>query len=410
MSEFTPNWKSKTTRNRLNKIESFAEDFFDYKVTRRCHSGKLNIHFGQSTPGHDLSVYMKDLLLVAVGNYYVGDKSYEYYFSWNNLLWAFIQSGLVTEEYAKEITGLSSIKRRTYKNSLSICLSVFQSDEKQAKMFFDLRFFEVYNQHLLTENAEYTEDAFTGRMKADFQNKSKVIKARYFSKWWDADAEACSYTLIHQHYINTVLPWWGTHNVLELKVMPLMYKEKNLIRNHFSKELGVSVEIVKEVLAAIMFDCKLVNNPFSGVYKILKENHHPDIPDFFKRAESSVLLQGLIRELRNIWPKLMIYWNRQRPEGAARGRKIFRTRDIIDYKTGEILKKGRFRPSSFRAAIYFELEKKMLSAIRLNFNQPVIHLMHDGFFCKHKPDIQEIKDRVLAETGFDVNFSLKQYD
>lgn len=407
--EFIPNWASKTTRNRLVKIESFAEDFFDYKVTRRCPAGMLNIHFGQSTPGHDLSIYMKELLLTRVGNYVVGEKAAEYYFSWNNLLWAFIQAGLVTEEQAREITGLSNIKKRIYKNSISICLSVFETDEKQAKMFFDLRFFEVYNQHLLVENAEYTEDAFTGRMKADFQNKSKVIKARYFKNWWDVDAEACSFTLIHQHLINNVLPWWGTSNdvVIDYKVLPLMYQEKELIRNHFSKEWEVPVSVVKEILASVMFDCKLVRNSFSGVWKILQKNHlNPD--DFFDRAEKSVLLQSLIKELRNAWPKLMVYWNRNRPEGALRGRQLFRTKDKLD-ENGNVIKKGRFRPASFRAAIYFELERKMLSAIRLNFNQPVIHLMHDGFFCKHKPDIQEIKDRVLAHTGFDVNFSLVQY-
>ena len=401
MSNYTPNWASKTVRNKLTKLEHFANAYFEYTQVRPIHSKLITSDFGNQSPGHDLSIYFKELLLIRSGNYIPGSKSFDYMFSWNNLLWAFIQAGVITEDQVKLVIGEKLFPlERTESSSRSLCLTVFQK-EKLAKQYFDYRWFAEYNSHMLGENVEYIEDKITTRLKADFQNKAKVIKAKFFAGFWDVDADAAGYTLIHQHFINNVLPWWGK-TVLSFNTIEQVYKNKNQVRAQLSQDLGIPVPVVKEVLATILFDCKLVANPFSGVWNIMLENGiNPD--EFFAKAKSNQFLKNLISELRLMWPRCMSYWNNQ---NGKSGRRIFRT-ERVDQETGEI--KYRFKPSRFRARIYFELERKMLDVIRKEMDGKLCHLMHDGFFCQEKPDMDKIKLRIKEETSFDVTFSMKQY-
>ena len=401
MTNYTPNWTSKTVRNKLTKLELFASAYFEYTQVRPIHSKLITKDFGNQSPGHDLSIFFKELLLKREGNYIPGSKSFDYMFSWNNLLWAFLQAGIITEDHVKEIIGDKILPiERIELESVSLCLTVFQR-EKLCKHYFDYRWFAEYNSNMLGENVEYVEDKMTTRLKADFQNKAKVIKAKFFTGFWDVDADACGYTLIHQHFIKNVLPWWGPTN-LEYKVIPLVYQQKTKFRKYLSTELGIPVPVVKEILAVILFDCKLVNNRFSGVYNILLENGiEPD--EFFDKAKKCVILKQLISELRLMWPRCMSYWNNQ---NGKSGRRQF-VKESVNKETGEVTR--RFKPSRFRARIYFELERKMLNIIRREMEGKVCHLMHDGFFSKDKPDMDLIKSRIKEEMSFDVTFSMKQY-
>lgn len=402
MTTYTPNWDKKPIRNKLLKLECFAERYFSYSEVRTLHSiNDIQKKFGNQSPGHDLSIYLKELLLVRTGSYTPGSNSFRYMFSWTNLLWAFLESGIVTREQVKEIIEEKYIpSAKTSYVNLSLCLTVFQTEAK-CKEFFDYRFFTEYNENMLYSNVEYGIDDFTGRWTADFQNTSKRIKAKFFAGYFDTDADAAAYTFVHQHYLVNVLPWWGK-SAVEYKVIPLVYKDKTKFRNYLSKELGVSVDIVKLVLAAIMFDCKLVNNPFSGVYKILVK-HDIDTHDFFKRAEACVILKELLKELRGMWAKCMSYWNNTNPKS---GRKIFRS-EKTNKETGLVT--SRFKPSRFRSKIYYELERKIMDIVRKEMSGKLCHLMHDGFISKEKPDLNKIKLRIKEELNFNISFTMKEY-
>lgn len=398
---YQPNWDNKPVKNKLIKLEIFAQEYFSYQDARQLHSIKdIQKKFGNQSPGHDLSIYFKELLLIRQGNYIPNEHSYKYMFSWSNLLWAFIKSGLVTEDEVSQVIEKSLIptERTTY--SVSLCLTVYQREAK-CKEFFDYRFFTEYNMGMLEHNVPYNVDEFTGRHLADFQNTSKRIKSKFFAGYWDTDLDAASYTLIHQHYVNTVLPWWGSTG-FEIKVVPLVYQQKNKVRKHFSQELNIPLDLVKQVLACIMFDCKLVNNRFNGVYKLLTR-HGIDTQDFFERAKNSVLLTALIKELRHIWARCMSYWNNTNEKS---GRQTFRS-EWTDKETGEI--KSRFKPSRFRAKIYFELEKKVMDIVRDEMRGKLCHLMHDGFISKEQPDVELLKKRIKSELSFEVSFTSKTY-
>lgn len=393
--KFAPNWASKNTRNRLLNVEKFANDYFFRLQPRRIKEDEeRRPYFGQIQ--NKLSAYFIDSLLFVTDAHVKNLRSTEYHFSWNNLLWSFLQSGLVTEQEVEEVIGKKYLPIKRTEKRESLCLLVFPED-RRAKYFFDLRFFTANNPHLLTENAEYVEDESTTRLLSPFQNKPKSIKARFFAGWWDCDINACAYTLLHQHLINTVLPWWGKHD-LEFKVLPLAYTNRDLFRQTLADQLNLDVPTVKEILATIMFDCKLSNNPFSGINKMLvKKGYNPD--EFHLLAKDCVLLQGLIAELRKAWPKLMSYWQNSNDKSA---RKIYYS-ESINKETGEIRK--RFKVASFRARIYFELERKVMNVIRNQYQGKVCHLMHDGFITQEEPDLDLIQSLIEQETGFKVQFS-----
>ena len=396
---YSPKWTSKTTRDALIKFEKFGEEYFQCSQTRRLHSKKdIELYLGNTRSG--LPKFLKDLILIPLPDtqYIVGKQSKEYLFSWNNLLWCFIQANMTEENKAQEITTLSSIRRQVL-STLSLCCKTFQT-EKKAKLYFDLRFFEVYNSNLLFENAEYIEDISTTRLLAAFQNKAKVIKARFFKSHYDVDADACAYSMTHQHLVNFVDPHFGIDRTYP--TYESIYKNKKEVRQHLSEELQVSVEIVKEILASILFSANLYHNPFSGVHKILVDNWINPYP-FYQRVKNCALIQNLIKELKDAWPRMFEYWDFN---NKKKGKEIFRT-EKIDKSTGEI--KFRFASSKFRARIYFELERKMLNVIRSEIKQEVLHLMHDGFICKIKPDLDQLQAAIKKALNMNITFSIKQF-
>lgn len=397
--KYEPKWGSKNVTKRLKIIEQFAIYEFSQNDKRRIHKNRLVEGFGQQRENKPLNKYLRDLILKKTDLHLMGVESSEYRISWTNLLWAFNQQGLTSTEKVsklmeKEIAIKNSVTPAAYVDTFS------KQEEKEAKDFFDLSDLIENHSNLLTENAEYVEDEVTTRLKSHHQNKSRAVRSMFWSGWYDYDVDACAYTLIHQHLINNVLPWWGKVD-FEFKVLPLTYQRKAEFRQGLANELGVTVDQVKEVLSSVLFNARLDKNPFSGVYKMLKENE-VDVDSFYSKAKKSVVLNRLIEELRFAWPKLMTYWTNQNDKS---GRKKFAD-ERINQETGEITR--RFRPTRFRACIYFELERKVLDSIRNYMSGKVCHLMHDGFFTPEKIDLEKLRNQIEQETGFKVSLKESQ--
>lgn len=406
---FTPNWESKTTRNRLLAIESYAQSRFFKLEPIRIHRNELAKAFGQAQ--NPLSKFFQENLLQKTSEPIAGVRFTEHYFSWSNLLWSFLQAGLVTSEEVgqvidkkfipssmKEINKekISSSRKRSGFESLSVL--VF-SDDIKAKEFFDNRFF--LNSNLLNQNAEYKEDETTSRLLSDFQRKPKKVVAQFFAGWWNVDVNACFYTLFHQHMINNVLPWWGKTNDT-YPAIEAAYKHKDKFRQIIADDLGVDLDSAKMILAALAFGCKWVNTHHSNINKnLLKAGYDPH--EVYPRFKSSKLAQALLADLRRAWPKAMSYWQNQNGKSA---RKIYFV-EVTSKKTGEITK--RFKPASFRSRIYFELERKVLDVSRDFHSGSICHLMHDGFITKSKPDLDRLVSVIKERTGFNVTFSCEQY-
>jgi hypothetical protein len=260
----------------------------------------------------------------------------------------------------------------------------------------------------------YDEPEPGNRLFAPFQNISKQVRVEYFKEWHDYDIEAAAYSLVHQHYLTQVLPWWNSSPELRkpktdrLITIQKVYQEKSRIRNHLAKELGVSTDMVKLMLQIILFKANFFLNPKSSFYDTLQKNGY-DPYAFYAIANKSPLLQQLIAEVRLLWPPVMTYWNFTHDK---RGRKKF-VSETIDKSTGEI--KTRYKSGSFRANIYFELERRVLDVANdyliyiEHQDLSDIRLIHDGFFCKNAIDKDELEHYVFCKTGYQVKYSYEQF-
>ena len=394
MNEFEPNWHSKTTRNRLRNIMYFAEDYFCWNdSTRRAHAHVLKKGFGQ--PQHALSKYFKENILFKTDNYLPKVQSYEYQFSWLNLMYYMNKSGLVTDEEVK-LAGIENLHKRESGKPVSLCLSVFQNELK-AKTFFDAWSLDTNWPELKFQNAEYVIDEFTLRRGHSFQNKSRQARALFWDGWYDYDVEACSYTLIHQHLINTVVPWWGKTN-MTYTAIEQVYKNKKEVRSKLMAAHGLTEDVVKMLLSTILFNAKLVNHSKTGFYKALVK---ADLPasEIIEDLKSDKFIIQLIEELRDCWHKLFVYWNRTNGKSC---RKIFR-QEFISKETGEI--KSKFNPARMRSRIYFELERQVSNCFDEFMTGKIYHLMHDGFFTPHQIDKSGLVKLIKDRTGFKVNIS-----
>jgi len=408
--DFQPKWQSKTTKNRLLAIEQYAHSRFYGLEPLRIHRKHIAKGFGQAQ--NKLSKFFIDHLLQKTSEPIASVRPTEYHFSWSNLLFSFIQAGIVTSQEVGQIinpkyipVSLKDINKykvkvhaegKNVKESLSVL--VFQDDIK-AKLFFDHRFFLISN--LRDENAQYVEDKTTGRLISPFQQKPREVKAKYFAGMWDIDVEACFYTVFHQHMMNTVLPWWGkTDN--KYPIMEMAYKQKASFRQTIANDLGVDVNAAKMILASLAFSCGWAFNHHSGINKSLIKSRF-DPTEVYVKFKESKLLQGLIVELRKAWPKAMAYWNNHNDKI---GRKIYFV-EFISKHTGEV--RRRFKPASFRAKIYFELERKVLDAMRCLYKDEICHLMHDGVIVKDEPNLDLISLEIKLKTGFNVKLSSDKF-
>ena len=377
------NLSDKTTVKRLLHIEDWALKFF-YGASRQIHSSKFPEIFGNMT--REIPKYLRDNLLIKNKSvlYKVGANSYEYTFNWNNLARLFADANIIINDGYELFDEPESFKQH--------------KDMEKARDLFGLRHLQRTNEIKL-KTVPYTECETTGRLLAPFQNVSKRLRHEYYADWYDYDIKSASYSLLWQHFNNNVLPWWGSASRIDYKVFPLISQERDKIRAHFSKVLHVSVPMVKEILAAILFDAKLSRSPYSGVFKLLVRNEI-DTDLFYARAEADPIMRQLIIEIRNMWPKMMVYWRNNHVSGEAKRRY---TREKVDTETGEI--KRRFRSAAFRSGIYFELERQVLNVVRAHLKGEAHRLIHDGMFSKKPVNIEQLQNEIFETTGFKVQYS-----
>ena len=396
MSQEQPNWASSKIKDRLIKIRDMALHEFAYTNEREIHSKNiLEPAFGQQQ--NKWSKYFYDLLLTDVNKQYKADLQCKVRkFSWANLLWAFDQAGLTSaEEVAIKLGDNKVLIQKVDNEVITLCL--LQPEEKRAKDFFDLVDLCENHRHLHTENNTYKEDETTTRLIADHQHKSKLVRSIFWPGWHDYDIDAASYCAIHQEALLKNLIQEG-----QFKFIEMAYRDKANFRNRLAQELDISLDAVKVILAALIFNVKFNKNPYSQMCKKLRKLKI-NIRRLYSKVDGCELLQNLIADLDGIWPILMEDWEKT---NGMKGRDFFRkmTKNV-NRETGEI--KTRYSAAKFRACIYFRIERKILDSIRKFMSGKVCHLMHDGFFTPEKINPLELESHINEDIKFNVKISSK---
>lgn len=394
-SQEQPNWQSSKIKSRIIKIRDMALHEFAYVNEREIHSDILTEAFGQQQ--NKWSKFFFDSLLTDVDKHYKpGVQSKVRKFSWNTLLYYFSQAGLTSAEEVAIKLGEKKVELQKVSNEV-ITLCLLQPEEKRAKDFFDLMDLCDNHRNLQQENNEYTEDVTTTRLLAHHQHRSKLVRSIFWAGWSDYDIDAASYCGLHQEALVKGLVKDG-----DFKFIEAAYRDKANFRNHLAQDLNISVDAVKVILAALIFNIKFSKNPYSQMCKKLRKLK-VNTSVLYSKVDGCELLQNLIKDLENFWPLLMTDWEKT---NGKLGRDVFRKLSKkVNKETGEI--PSRYSAAKFRACIYFRIERKMLNSIRKFMSGKVCHLMHDGFFTPDPIDMEKLRNHIKQDISFNVSISEK---
>lgn len=398
---YTPKWGSKNVTKKIESIINFGFHWFS-TYTRQSPGDKAIRegfgHIGKSKTNPNknaLNRYMRELVLTQTQLPEIGVRKAEFKFSWLKLLWAMEQNGMEIPVKVKDILTEESKQAVSVESEAVKACTFSHKEEKLAKDVIDLMDLQQNYTHLLTENAEYKVQNFTDRLESAHQTKTKVARSRFWAGWYDYDVEACSYTLLYQKLMRV------TQDEHKFTTIKRAFNDKHNFRNNLSEELEIDVDMVKEILATLLFKPDLTPFKETAIWKMLvDQDYNPKY--FFRKANRCSTLLQLVAELKLMWPLLMEDWAKTNNEDPH---KRFRTKDEIDEETGEVIKFGRYKATKFRSRIYFELERQVLDSIRKFMSGKVCHLMHDGFFTPQPIDTEKLRIQIEQDTGYKVNIS-----
>jgi len=393
IATYHPNFTNPIVKRRLLKIEDRAISYYKNLSEIELHHDEIAEIFGARK--NKLSGYLVGKLLTRHGQYIPGERSFHYTFSWTEFLRLNHRSCLISDKDLLE-----------FHIPLSILSSsrITSTHDKEIKHLFELRWARRNLKELLTRNARYKVCKSTKRLTSPWQNLSKHVRKIFFNGWWDYDIKSAAYTLVWQKFINEVLPWWGTSRT-KYEVLPRISENPDEMRQLLANELNVSVPVMKQLLAALLFGTNWVfNNPEAGAFKIIKNNTNLNPYDIHELALKSELIIKLKAEIKDMWKKHITYWNNQNNKV---GKYIFRTKKKSPLST------TRSRPSSHRANIYFEIEKQVrdviIDHIKHELEIKLLHVIHDGFLLKDKlVDIAKLLQVIQDKLGYKIKLSEEQ--
>jgi len=218
------------------------------------------------------------------------------------------------------------------------------------------------------------EQCSTGRIfdSLHIQGLNRSLRKVVFTGMYDYDIANCHFTLMHQ-----IVGKQG----IALPHIKYYLQNKSLVRNLLAKDLGASIDMVKDALIALAFGAKLSGYSETALCKIFQADtaplfiKHPLVKNLYKDIQiaSRVIIKGAKNPKGRIVNEL----------GLAYG------------------KKGGSRSSQL-AHILQGVEASILHAVIKRLGDSVVLAMHDGWICKEDRDVKELEEWIWLDTGYAV--------
>ncbi len=229
----------------------------------------------------------------------------------------------------------------------------------------------------------YTE-ASTGRYTAKgavLQGYHKSVRYAALGGCYEYDLEAA-----HQNILIQLLDRQSV-NFPELDVLREYVANKQIIRIRLSKELGISVDVVKEIISALTYGAQLNRSPQQSLYKSC---------DGDKELLDKVVSHLWLKDLREVFKLAHKY--------------LITDEDNIVNAVGIKYSKEDGNDSSELAHILQGYERLVLDVIIEHSNREDIALLiHDCVTFYNKQSKDELSRIVKIETGLELEFSEEEY-
>ena len=360
---YTPNFSDPRVQRRIKRAIGFASGTISASRPQAWSTRYIDQWFGSQR--NELSRYLRQQLLIVANNHWNKDTGQ-------------------CKEYLLNQSGVDGLCDAIGVNT--------QSDNTQLyPIVVDLVQSE-YSTELASGCFEYNDQS--SRLWHPLQNFRREVKRDVLDTAgyrYHYDIECCAMTLIHQY--SQQIPevvinnrWQQGPMDLYLFALRDYLRDRHAARQRIALEADITPETVKRMVNALLAGAKLSTNSKTEIYQMLGG----DIARIRFLQQHEYLTQ-LRDDIRTCWQYI-------KPTLSRRSRQDRRGRE-------------RMLPISSRQkwGVYFDLERQVLNEIRdfLCESSTRHFLEHDGWSCECEIDTTLLSQRVFENTGFRVEFDLK---
>ena len=218
------------------------------------------------------------------------------------------------------------------------------------------------------------QESDSGRLYAtgiNLQNAPKIIRRAALSGNYNYDIQNCHFSILNQK---------ATGYGLYLGTIEHYLKNKKEVRNSISKDMGLRIKVIKEVLIAMLYGSPLgkYGNSISnkvGVDKIdeiMADDFFTGMNQDIKLARNTIIDKSSISRgrLSNAMGKNIVVSNTTKTQQLAH------------------LLQG--------------VEALVLKTMVTQYNENILLLLHDGFISNEKLDIKYMEENIKSETGYNL--------
>jgi hypothetical protein len=371
MKAYKPNFEDPRVQYRAKQALGFALGVLSPLQPLQWSTRYIDKFFGVSS--NNLSRYLRKTLLITTNDIYffgADSKCKEYILNESGV--NKIKALLNLTEITAEVENDSLLKTH---NTIPYCItSPNSTDAKDYSLVVD-SFEQHYSAELSSQSFEYKNQS--NRYWHPLQNVKSLYRSGLLAKHGlthQYDIECCAPTLILN--LSRELG-----NDLWLSALQNYIKNRSAIRAFIAKDIGISTEVVKRIVNALLAGAYISHSPSTDIYKMVQGDHST-----IELLKQHHYLTRLRADMRASWE----YINESLPQR------------YVEIKSTKSSYSRRVPLNSKRKwAVYFQEERRVIDCLKqyLSENNNNCFLEHDGWTCARELDISHVQEYILQHTG-----------
>jgi hypothetical protein len=345
MKKYNPNFNDPRVISRCKQALGFACGVLSETKPQQWSTRHIDIYFGQQRT--DISKYLRKTLLICTDNYVrfniPGEKG-------------------ICKKYILNTNGVRSLRENLKINNIQLYPIVYDLAKQDHQAELESGLFQYKDKSCRLWHP-------LQRYKKDYRTQI-LAQAGYIH---DYDIECCAPTLILQYAQSCGMDLWlcAINNYLT---------NKTAIRQQLSQSLELDISVVKEIINALFAGAVISYNSHSDIYKMLNGDQAR-----IECLKQDPFITELKSDIKICWEYIAPYMSRRRKANTNR---------LL-----AISPKQKWN-------VYFDLERVVMSSVRtyLDHNSVRYFLLHDGWSCERELDLEQLRDYVRTNTGYEVKF------
>lgn len=371
---YTPNFSDPRIAKRAKLALTFAVAMLSNDKPRAWSSEYMKKFFGQ--PQHDLSKYLRNVLLTVTNNHYnmLNGKCKEYIRN---------QKGV---NYLKQaLAGEVIVPWENYRDvskPIPLTQKSVLDDESYDGELVKILLQREYDKEL--SSGQFCYDDKSNRLWHPIQRIKSEHRDQALNEYgytYSYDIEACAPTIIEQ-----LSRRYG--NDLYMQTYEYYLNNKDAFRSQISVDFDLDIKTTKTFINSLFNGARIGMNSSYATSEILHNDQSR-----IQLAKEHELICGLREDIKTCWKYII-----------DSGEEISRRRKQDKNGVMRLLNVT----SREKWSVYFKYERYVINAIHQYMNTQNIKnfLIHDGWLCDQELGVDDIQNFVFHQTGFDIKVKL----